>query len=164
MGEFSLQKSEDTFFFMRIVINEPVMIIGPAATIHHREESGLSNLMHHPPAPIFINAGELLDCCNGKKRELMQKAIVLAALRTVHHKARNGFKKDAIELLKLFPESKEYRFQYYRCRCEIALSRILPWWVRFRCAVGPPVRLFLKNLAWKLRLLPRIPDDDDNNR
>ncbi len=158
--KYHCKKGEDTFFFMRIVINEPVMIIGPPAVRHHREESGLSNMNIHPLAPVFTDAKELLDSCVDEKRDLLQKVIVRLALLSAHHKARNGFKQDAIELLNLFPESKEYKFKYCRCRCEIALSRILPWWVRFRCAVGPPVRLFLKNLGWKLHLLPRIPDDN----
>ena len=84
--------------------------------------------------------------------------IARLALRTAHHKARNGFKEDAVELLRRFPDSKEYGLLYYRCRCEIALSGVLPYWTRFRCAVGPPIRLFVKSLAWKLRLVSEIPD------
>lgn len=149
---------EDTFFFMRIVINEPVMVTGPAAVRHHREESDLSNVLNHPLAPIFTEPEQILDSCTEERRGLMRKVIARLALRTAHHKARNGFKKDAVELLRRFPDSKEYRLLYYRCRCEIALSGVLPYWARFRCAVGPPVRLFVKSLAWRLRLSPKIPD------
>ncbi len=148
---------EDTFLFMQIVINEPVMIIDPPAVCHHREDSDLSNVLHRPLAPVFTDYDVLFDCCPDEKRHLMQKILERLALRAAHHKARNGFKQDALELLKRFPESKVCGFQYYRCRCEIALSRWLPFWVRFRCAIGPPIRLFLKTLARKLRILPEIP-------
>ena len=86
------------------------------------------------------------------------KVIERLALRTVHHWARNGFKERAKDLLARFPGARRFRKQYYQCRCEIALSRLLPHWVRFKCTVGPPTRLFLKTLAWKLHLAPKIPD------
>jgi hypothetical protein len=150
--------AEDSVLFMRIGINESFLAIGPPAVRHHREASGLSHTVEHPLPPFLIDPEIILSYCPENKRELMVKIIDHMALRTAYARARNGFKDDAISLLNRFGGAKSYRLKYYQCLCTIALSRWLPIWVKFKCAVGPPVRLFLKSLAWKLGLIPKIPD------
>ena len=150
-------RGEDTTFFMRVGINEKFKIVGPPAVVHHREASGLSHTEDFPLQPLLEDPEIVLRYCPPPKRELMMKVMDRLALRTVHNWARHGFKTRATDLLARFPDAKRYRGAYYRCRYEIALSRWFPYWVRFKCFVGPPTRLFLKSLAWRLRLRPRIP-------
>ena len=149
---------EDTVFFMRIVINEQVMIIDPPAIIHHREDSDLANVQNAKRGPMLDEPEIILNYSPREKHDLMLKIIAKLALRTAHHNARNGFKAEAVELLKRFPDCKNFIFRYWRCRYEIALSRWFPYWVKFKCVVGPATRSFFKSLAWKLHLLPKLPD------
>jgi len=149
---------EDTVFFIRIAINEDFMIIDPPAVIHHREDSSLSNRAELSLAPFCENPEVVLKYCPAHKRNLLRSVIARFALRSARNYARHGYKKRAMELLKSFPESRKFSGQYYRCRYEIILSRWFTYWIRFKCAVGPPVRLFIKSVAWKLHLLPKIPE------
>jgi glycosyltransferase involved in cell wall biosynthesis len=151
-------RGEDTTFFMRIGLNENVKIITPPAVRYHREDSDLTQTMDFSLPPLLEDPEEVLRYCSPHTRELGIKVIERLALRTVHHWARNGFKERAKDLLARFPDARRFRKRYYQCRGEIALSRILPYWVRFKCTVGPPTRLFLKTLAWKLHFAPKIPD------
>ena len=154
-------RGEDTTFFMRIGLNENVKIISPPAVRYHREDSDMTRTMDFPLLPLLEDPEEVLRYCSRHTRELGMKVIERLALRTVHYWARNGLKERAVDLLARFPGARRFRKWYYQCRCEIALSRHLPHWVRFKCAVGPPTRLFLKTLAWKLRLTPKIPEVHD---
>ncbi len=148
---------EDTVFFMRIGINESFLIIGPPAVRHHREDSGLSDSVKQTLPPFFTNPKTVLDYSPPEKQELMKKVLDHMALRWAQIRARHGYKTDAISLLHRFPGVKAFRWEYYRCLMVVALSRWYPYWVRFKCAVGPPARLFLKKIGAKLRLFPAIP-------
>ncbi|MCF7958708.1 MAG: hypothetical protein K9M57_09705, partial [Phycisphaerae bacterium] len=142
---------EDTIFFMRIVINEKVMIIAPPEVRHHRENSDLSNVLR-PLSPIVTTPEIVLEYCPKEKRDLMRRVIARLALRNARNRVRRtGLKEEAQALLHRFPEAQSFRFEYYRCRYEMALSSIFPYWVKFKCLVGPPVRLFVKKLARQLK-------------
>jgi len=152
-------RGEDTIFFTRIVFNEKVMIIGPPAVRHHREDSNLSNVIQ-PLSPLTTQPEVVLNYCPAEKRDLLRKALACRALRAAHIRVRKGLKSDAVELLNRYPEAKMYKYYYYyRCRFKMALGPCLPCWVRFKCAVGPPTKRFLKNLACKLHL---IADDSED--
>ena len=131
----------------------------PAPAVrHHREDSGLSNQAKRSLPPFFANPDVVLDYCPQEKEELMKRILDHMALRRAQIQARNGYKADAIDLLKRFPGTKSFKWRYYRCRTVMALSRWYPYWVRFKCALGPPTRLFLKRIGAKLKLLPPIPE------
>ena len=149
---------EDTLFFLRIAINEPLAIIQPAVVRHHREDSGLSNVKKRPLAPFLADPETVLRYCPVENQMLMQKVLDRMALRTMRHYARNGFKKTAIDLLKRFPGVRSWGFTYYRCRYEMILSPWFAYWVLFKCAAGPPMRLFLRKTVRKLRLMKSLPE------
>lgn len=151
-------RGEDTTFFMRVGLNENVKIITPPAVRYHREDSDMMQIIDFPLPPLIADPQEVLRYCSRCTRELGMKVIERLVLRTVHYWARNGLKERAADLLARFPGARRFRKQYYLRRCEIALGRLLPHWVRFKCAVGPPVRMALKKLTWKLRLMPKVPD------
>jgi len=64
---------EDTLFFLRMVINEPLAIIQPAVVRHHREDSGLSNIRKRPLAPVCADPETVLRNCPAKNQKLMQQ-------------------------------------------------------------------------------------------
>lgn len=138
--------AEDTIFFARLVFNEPMMVIGPAAVRHNLQHSSLSHNLDHPIAPFLTKPEIILDYCPPKKKALAEQFICRFALRTVHHLARNGYQVRAAELLKRFPCGKQFPFSYYRYKVEICLSPILPLWVRFKCFLGISCRLFIKKM------------------
>lgn len=149
---------EDTVFFMRIGINEDFLIIGPPAVRHHREDSGLSNFLRQELPPFLTKPETVLSYCPAEKKELMKKVLDHMALRRAHILARHGYKADAAGLLEQFNGAKAFKWKYYQCRTIMLLSRWYPYWVKFKCAVGPPVRLSLKNMGAKLGLFPDIPE------
>jgi glycosyltransferase involved in cell wall biosynthesis len=149
---------EDTIFFSRLVLNEPFMIIGPAAVRHNRQDSRLSVTQDMPLNPAMLNPELVMSYCPQARKKAARLLLVRWALLTAHHKARNGFKEHAVYLLEHFPEARRFRLEYLRCRLEILLSRWMPYWVKFKCAVGPLVRLFLKKVAIWLGLLKKPPE------
>jgi len=151
-------RGEDTVFFMRVGINEPFKIISPAAVRHHREDSGLSHTEDFPILPMLAEPDLLLRYCPKHKQEFALNIIECLALRTVHHWARNGLKSQAIKLLEQFPGAKRYQKMYRRCRWEIAFSKWLRHWVKFKKTIGPPVRRLIKIIAHKLGITERLPD------
>lgn len=150
--------AEDTTFFMRIVLNESVMIIEPPAVCRHKEDSDLANLAKDPLAPFYIDPTVVLDYCPDDKRKLMEGILNHMAFRAVRKLARRGYKKDAIDLLNKFPSIKTTQPQYRRCAFEIATSRWFKYWVAFKCLVGPRARLFLRIAARKVGLMQDITD------
>ncbi|MBW8035099.1 MAG: glycosyltransferase family 2 protein [Planctomycetes bacterium] len=152
-AENNCRFAEDTTFFMRIVFNERVKIIGPVAVCHHREASNLSNTMKDPLAPFLADSDVVLRYCPDEKLELMRAVLDRMAFRAVRKYARSGFKKDAVELLSKFPSLKTTQRQWRRCAFEIATSRWFKYWVGFKCAVGPRARLFLRKIARKVGLI-----------
>ncbi len=143
-AENNCRFAEDTTFFMRIVFNESVKIIGPVAVCHHRESSNLSNRMKDPLAPFLADSDVVLRYCPDEKLALMTAVLDRMAFRAVRKYARSGFKKDAVELLSKFPSLKTTQRQYWRCAFEISTSRWFKYWVAFKCAFGPRVRLFFR--------------------
>lgn len=156
---------EDTVFFTRLVFNEPFAVIEPAAVRHNRQDSGLSNTFERAEAPFLLEPEIILDYVPPEKKALAGRVLTRMALRTVHHLARNGYRRRAEELLRRFPQSRSFPLLYRRCRLEIVLSPVLPYWVKFKCAVGPRLRLGIKKLLWKLRMLPLPPEvESDGTR
>lgn len=135
---------EDTIFLARLVLNEPFMVIGPAAVRHNRQDSDLSVTHDYPLNPALTNPAVILDYCSEDKKQTARTFLARWALLTAHHKARNGFRDQAAYLLSQYPETRQFRLAYLRCRIEIRLSRWMPYWVKFKCAVGPPVRRFMR--------------------
>jgi glycosyltransferase involved in cell wall biosynthesis len=148
---------EDTIFFAKLVLNEKFAITGPPAVRHNRQDSDLSITSRQPLTPLLTNPEVLLNYCPEEKKKQGRSFLVRLALLTAHHKARNGVKDDAVYLLKKYPEIKTQGFAYYKCRMEIALSRWMPCWIKFKMKVGPPTRLFVKDIAYKTGLLKRPP-------
>jgi hypothetical protein len=95
--------------------------------------------------------------CPQRKKAQARLFLCKLALRTAHHKARNGFKSDAQSLVENFPEMSTFRFEYFKCCIEIRLSRWLPYWVVFKKTIGPPIRIFLKKAGYRLGLLKEPP-------
>jgi glycosyltransferase involved in cell wall biosynthesis len=153
---------EDSTFFIRILMNHPCRILAPLALCHHREDSSLSHNFEHPVPPFLEDPDVLLRYCPDHIRDLMQRVIARMALRTAHHWARNGQGKIAADLLQRFPRTRDWPAYRFRCRLEVALSPILPYWVRIKRTVGPPTRSAANRLARKLRLLPPLPATREN--
>ncbi|MBN1846267.1 MAG: glycosyltransferase family 2 protein [Sedimentisphaerales bacterium] len=152
-------RGEDTTFFMRLGLNETVKIITPAAVRRHREDSDLALTEDFALLPCQEDPGQVLDYCREPwRRELGQRVIEYLSLRTVHHWARSGYRDRAVDLLGRFEGARRFRKKYFRCRLEIALSGVLPYWVRLKCAVGPRVRLWLGMILQTLRLKKAAPD------
>ena len=161
-AENNCRFAEDTVFFMRIVLNEKVMILDTPAVCRHKEDSDLANLAKDPLAPFYIDPDVVLDYCPDSKRELMEAILNHMAFRAVRKLARRGYKQDAIELLNKFPSIKTDQPGYWRCAFEIAASRWFKYWVAFKCLVGPRARLFMRTAARKIGMKPEI--DNISNR
>ena len=148
---------EDTILFAKLVLNEAFEIIGPAAVRHNRQDSGLSITHAHPITPLLQKPEVLMEYCSQEKKVQAKLFLAKLALRTAHHKARNGFKSDAQFLFDNFPEMSAFGFEYHKCRFEIRLSRWLPYWVLFKKRIGSPVRIFLKKAAYYFKLQKKPP-------
>lgn len=149
--------AEDTIYFMRLAMNHPFLVLPAMAVCHHREDSSLSHTVEHPLAPFLEDPAIILDHCPAPKRGLIERVMARMALRTAHHLARNGRGRLAADLLDRFPRTRDWPFYRLACRAEIRLTRFLPCWVQFKCAVGPPVRRTLNRLGRKLHLLKPLP-------
>lgn len=149
---------EDTIFFSRMALNEPFMIVGPAAVRHNRQDSNLSITHGYPLNPALMNPEIILSYCPADKLQTAGIFMDRWALLTAHHKARNGFREHAVYLLEHFPDTRQFRWEYLRCKIEIRLSRWMPYWVQFKCAVGPPVRHALKKAICFFDVKKRPPN------
>lgn len=149
---------EDTIFLARMVLNEPFMVIGPASVRHNLQDSDLSITHDYPLNPALINPDIILSYCLKDNQFTVRIFMARWALLTAHHKARNGFREHAVYLLEHFPETRQFHLEYLRCRIEIGLSRWMPYWVKFKCRVGPPVRRILKTTAIRLGLMRPPPE------
>jgi hypothetical protein len=101
---------------------------------------------------MLLDSNVLLDCCPAEKKGLARRMLAKLALRTAFHKARNGYKADALRLVSLYPQMRDFGPAWRQCQFAITFSKILPYWVRFKCRVGPPTRLTLKKIAYVLKL------------
>jgi glycosyltransferase involved in cell wall biosynthesis len=123
---------EDTVFFAKLVLNERFKVIAPVTVRHYRQDSDLSNLKHRP-LDIFLQKPEIvLDYCSGESRAFAETVLGYHALRVAHFRARSGQKSEAIYLKEKFPHMRQFRGLYYKLCAEIALSRQLSLWVRFK--------------------------------
>ncbi len=157
--EAGCRLGEDTFFFAKLVFNERFMILGGIPTARfNRQESNLSNTYAFNVPPFLLDPDVLLRYCPVEMRELARKVLSRLALRTAYHKARNGYKAQAVNLLDLYPEAREFKKAYTQCRLAIRFSWILPYWIKIKCRVGPPVRLALKKIAYCLKWTQRPPE------
>jgi len=127
---------EDTIFFVRIGINEPIMILPECTVRHHTEDSDLAAPADRPLAPFFFDPDIILAYCPEAKKTLARGLIDHMALRHAWYRARHGHKAEAADLLGRFPGTRRFRWKYMTCRLGIALSPILPYWVRFKVCLG----------------------------
>jgi glycosyltransferase involved in cell wall biosynthesis len=149
---------EDVPFFLRLVFNEKFMILGPTEVIYHREASELFPSGRPHPAIPFLDYPELvLNACPDAKKKLMCKVLDYYALKCIRGWARFGLAAQSRELFGRYPGVRSFGIQYYRCRYELLFSRWFPYWVRFKCEVGPPVRLFLAKVSNPFRKSPTGP-------
>ena len=131
---------EDTVFFAKLVFNERFSIIAPTAVRHNRQDSDLSNLEHRP-LDIFLQKPEvILAHCREGRKSFAQKVLSWHALRAAHFRARGGLKEDAVFLKDHFPQMRQFRCLHYKLCVEIALSRWLAYWVRFKCFVASRIK------------------------
>ena len=135
---------EDTILFLRSGINEPFIISPNISVIHHREDSSLSYKVQFPLPPFLVNPNIIMDYCNEENKLLLSKAINHLALRHAQLRARNGHKQDAIDIIRRFPNSKIFFKDYLVCKITIFFSRMMPFWVNFKCIVGPKLRNIFK--------------------
>ena len=127
---------EDTVFFAKLVLNERFKVIAPVTVRHYRQDSDLSNLKHRP-LDIFLQKPEIiLDYCSDSGRAFAETVLGYHALRVAHFRARSGRKSEAVFLKKKFPQMRQFPGLYGKLCVEIAMSRWLPYWVRFKCRMA----------------------------
>ncbi len=134
---------EDTVFFMRIMANEKFGIIPDVGECHHCEAAGLSNKTRPEIAPMLTDKRMVLDYCPSDKLPLFEQVFARLALLTARHKARAGYGGVAKKLLADYPQTKQFRFTYYRCLYEIHFCKAFKYWTAFKRLVGPPSRRFI---------------------
>ena len=152
---------EDTTFFLRILFNETALIITPPAVRHHIEHSELGAYIDivRPVAPFVTEPEAVLNYCPQEKKKLLESLLDLFAVNDARRMARAGKKRTAVELLKKFPNTCSYAARYRRCRFEIALSPVFPYWVRFKTTFSGPLKAFFRNLMQKFNRSqpPKMP-------
>ncbi|MBM4104452.1 MAG: glycosyltransferase family 2 protein [Planctomycetes bacterium] len=149
---------EDTVLIASIILNEAFMVLGgkPSAR-YNRQHSELTGTANYPLNPMLLEPDILLKYCPATKEPFARELLARMALRNAYLKARNGHKAEALKLVELHPQMKTFGRAWRRCQFAITFSKILPYWVRFKCRVGPPVRRFCRQLAYKLNLLQPPP-------
>ena len=162
--ESQCRYGEDTILIARIILNEAFIVLGgkPSAR-YNRQHSELTSITRYPLNPMLLEPDILLKYCPAEKEPFARELLARMALRNAFLKARNGYKDDALRLVSLHPQMRAFGPAWYQCQFAITFSKILPYWVRFKCRVGPPVRRFCRQLAYKLHLLqppPVIPEVD----
>jgi glycosyltransferase involved in cell wall biosynthesis len=156
--EQGCRHGEDIIFFAKIIFNESFALLGgkPAAR-YNRQDSELTSTYAFSLNPMLLDPNILLNGCPVDKRGLARNMLARLALRTAFHKARNGYKADALTLVRLHPQMKTFGWAWRQCQFAITFSSVLPYWVKLKCWIGPPVRKYLRHLAYKLKLLERPP-------
>jgi hypothetical protein len=79
---------------------------------------------------MLVDPEILLADCPPEKNPLARRVLARLSLRTAYHKARNGYKEDALKLIQLHPLMKEFAPAWRQCQWALRLSWILPYWVR----------------------------------
>jgi hypothetical protein len=156
--EFHCRYGEDTVLIAKIIFNEAFMVADskPSAR-YNRQHSTLTATANYPLNPMLLEPEILLKYCPMGKRHLAGQVLAWMALRNTLLKARNGYKAEALKLVGLHPQMKTFGWAWRQCQFAITFSKLLPYWVWFKCWVGPPARKFLRLLAYKLKLLKPPP-------
>lgn len=143
--EAGCKYGEDLIFFARVILNTRFMLVGGQPTAqYNRQYSELTGHYAFALPPMLIHPDILLASCPLEKKNLAQRVLARLALRTAYHKARNGYKQDALKLIELHPLMKEFPHAWRQCQWAMRLSWILPYWVRFKCWLEPKVRSVFK--------------------
>jgi hypothetical protein len=150
---------EDTILIAKIIFNESFLVLGEKASArYNRQHSELTAMADYPLNPMLLEPDILLSRCPAEKQTLARQVLARMALRNAFLKARSGYKADALRLVSLHPQMCTFGWVWHQCRVAIALSPILPYWVRFKCRVGPPIRLALKKIAYRLKWMQPPPE------
>jgi glycosyltransferase involved in cell wall biosynthesis len=149
--------AEEQTFFCRVLFGEPLMIIGPPAVIYHTEDSKWGALHRlHSLEPYLSDPQTVLAYCPSEKQELLNNVLAYRAIRRARHDLLFGEKERAIELVKSFPQVREFSREYNRFLRDMSY-KWLPYWARLRWLIGPKVRHIQRALAQKLKLRPKPP-------
>jgi len=150
---------EDTILIAKIIFNESFLVLGekPSAR-YNRQHSELTAMADYPLNPMLLEPDILLSRCPAEKQTLARQVLARMALRNAFLKARSGYKADALKLVELHPQMKTFGWAWYQCQFAITFSKILSYWVRFKCFVGPSVRLALKKIAYRLKWTQPPPE------
>jgi hypothetical protein len=159
--ESQCRYGEDTVLIAKIIFNEVFVVAGgkPSAR-YNRQHSQLTSTANFPLKPMLLDPEILLKYCSVEKQFLARQVLAQMALRTAFLKARNGYKEDALKLVRLHPQMKTFGWAWRQCQLAITFSQLMPYWVRFKCWIGPPVRKRLRLLGYKLKLLKPPPSMD----
>lgn len=118
---------EDRYFFIKILFNERIAIIGETHGIYHMESSelcGCGFTTVPPVVPALLDASEIISMCPPVKRRLLKEVLAIMALEFAEYQAKFGNGRQAKELLKRF-EIDNYPFLKGRFRVQL-LSQLAP--------------------------------------
>ena len=127
---------EDTTFFMKVGLNEPIQILPHCTVKHHTEDSRLAIPADRPLAPFFHDPQIILDWCPEPKKALARAVIDHMALRNAWYRARYGQKSEALGLVRRFPGMRRFGWRCRLVRLAVAFSPVLPWWVCLKRGLG----------------------------
>ncbi len=132
---------EDKTLLMRIALNEPFMLIGPAAVRYHTEDSQLASFAWAMPLPPYLERPEVvLRCCPTEKRQLILDTLDVFALYKAQQYVEFGKRFQAFKLLMRYPGAKAYRTKYRDC-----LFQTIPGyagWKLFKKIISKTVQRF----------------------
>ncbi|MBN2210284.1 MAG: glycosyltransferase family 2 protein [Sedimentisphaerales bacterium] len=153
---------EDQTLFLRLAIRHPFMILEQTTAYFHMEDSFRSAHRRPQELPVFIaDPQAILTDCPTRIRSLMEQVIAHRVLGVACSWAYAGEKARASELIKQWPSVRQFKRGYRRY---LYFRYIRPrWWTRFKCWVGPPVRMKLREWAFQLGLKtppPALPSED----
>ncbi len=147
---------EDTTLMIRMIMNESFMVIAPPAARYHTECSNIARRDRPQPLEVYLARPEVLsNYCPDNMRDLLERIMNVTALHRAGQWAYHGYKKKARNLIKNYPRASEFTEQYkiYRYYCYVR-PRL---WTLFKCAIGPPMRGFLRKLEHKTGTTPTAP-------
>ncbi len=119
---------EDQTFFLRMAMNEPFAIIGPAAVRFHTEDSDLSHENQIFPLPPYLQDPEVVMAyCPEHNRELFRKVLDIFAIRFARIWINQGQRIRPLSLLMRFPGTRAFKDQYRQCIIHM-IPGIRTWW------------------------------------
>jgi len=140
--------NEDQILFMHIALDEPFMLIGPAAVRYHTEESQLASFARARPLPPYLERPEVvLRRCPAEKRQLILDMLDIFALHKAQQYVGFGKRFRAFKLLMRYPGAKAYRTKYRDCLFQ-TIPGYAGWKLFKRIIVKPTIR-FCKSLTGK---------------